>query len=139
MDGLTTAPAAGDVFTIAGDTQTYTVVSATALAGTDSDVTFEPGLAVAIPAADGNEAVTFKASHVVNLAFQRNAFALAVRPLAPADGFTGGHEFRTAVDQISGLALSLEISREYKRTKYEWSILYGVKCVRPEFACRIAG
>src|SRR6185436_9753836 len=36
MDGLTTAPGAGDIFTIAGDTQTYTVVSSTTLVGTDT-------------------------------------------------------------------------------------------------------
>lgn len=59
MDGFTTKPAAGDSFTIAGDNQVYEVISATALAGTDSDVTFWPGLKVAVPDADGNEAVTF--------------------------------------------------------------------------------
>lgn len=59
MDGFTTKPATGDIFTIAGDLQVYTVVSATNLVGTDSDVTFSPGLQVAIPAVDGNEVVTF--------------------------------------------------------------------------------
>jgi hypothetical protein len=59
MDGFTTKPAAGDMFRIAGDTQVYRVVSATNLVGTDSDVTFAPGLQVAIPATDGNQVVTF--------------------------------------------------------------------------------
>jgi hypothetical protein len=139
MDGLTTKPSVGDVFTIAGDSQTYTVTAATDLVGTDSDVSFEPGLAVAIPAADGNEAVTFKATHVVNLAFHRDAFALATRTLAPADGFVGGNIIRTAVEPVSGLTLTLEVSREYARTKYQWRILYGVKLVRPQLACRVAG
>lgn len=139
MDGFTTKPSVGDVFTIAGDSQTYTVTAATDLAGTDSDVSFEPGLAVAIPAADGNEAVTFKASHVVNVAFHRDAFALATRTLGPADGFMGGNIMRTAVDPVSGLTLTLEVSREYARTKYQWRILYGVKLVRAQLACRVAG
>lgn len=59
MDGLTTKPAEGDLFTIAGDAQVYEVASSTTLVGTDSDVTFRPGLKVAIPAVDGNEVVTF--------------------------------------------------------------------------------
>lgn len=59
MDGFTTKPGAGDLFTIAGDAQVYQVISSTVLVGTDSDVTFQPGLKVAIPAADGNEVVTF--------------------------------------------------------------------------------
>lgn len=59
MDGFTTKPAAGDIFTVAGDGQIYTVVSATNLVGTDSDVTFTPGLQKALPAVDGNEVVTF--------------------------------------------------------------------------------
>jgi hypothetical protein len=59
MDGFTTKPGEGDLFTIAGDAQVYTVISSTALVGTDSDVTFAPGLRVAIPAADGNQVVTF--------------------------------------------------------------------------------
>lgn len=59
MDGFTTKPGEGDLFTIAGDAQVYEVVSSTTLVGTDSDVTFRPGLKIAIPAVDGNEVVTF--------------------------------------------------------------------------------
>lgn len=59
MDGFTTKPGAGDLFTIAGDSQVYKVISATNLVGTDSDVSFSPGLKSAIPAVDGNQAVTF--------------------------------------------------------------------------------
>lgn len=59
MDGFTTKPGEGDLFTIAGDAQVYQVISSTTLVGTDSDVTFQPGLKVAIPAVDGNEVVTF--------------------------------------------------------------------------------
>ncbi|HEX7048649.1 MAG TPA: P22 phage major capsid protein family protein [Longimicrobiales bacterium] len=121
----------GDIFTVAGDTQTYVVKS---FAG--NVITYAPAAKTAF--AD-NAAITLKGNHVVNLAFHRDAFALAVRPLAPADGFTGGHEIRTGVDPVSGLALTLEISREYNRTKYQWSILYGASLVRPELAARIAG
>lgn len=138
MDGFSVKPEAGDVFTIAGDTQTYTVVSSSTLAGTDSDVTFEPGLKVAIPAADGNEVVTFKASHAVNMVFHPNAFALVSRPFAGVDPFGLG-TFFSAVDPISGLALRLEVTREHKRTRFSYDILYGVKTIRAELATRLAG
>lgn len=129
-DGGGTAPAAGDVFTAAGDTQTYTVVSSTATV-----ITHSPVGQVAL--AD-DAALTFKASHVVNLAAHRDAFALAIRPLeAPGDGL--GNIIESAVDPVSGLALRLEVSRQHKQTRWSFDILYGVKLVRAALACRVAG
>lgn len=136
FDGLTTVPSVGDVFTVAGDDQTYTVTAATALVGTDSDVTFAPAAKVAW--AD-NAAVTFKASHTVNLGFHRDAFALAMRPLAAPNGFTGGSEILSMVDPLTGLTLRLEVSRQHKRTRWSFDALWGVKLVRPELAARLAG
>lgn len=135
FDGVTTAPVVGDVFTVAGDSQTYTVTAAGALATNDIDLTFSPAAKVAW--AD-NAAVTFKASHAVNLGFHRDAFALAVRPLE-AEGNGLGNIIQSAVDPVSGLALRLEVSREHKRTRWSFDILYGVKLVRPELAARLAG
>lgn len=139
MDGFTTKASVGDVFTIAGDTQTYVVTAATDLATTDSDVSFEPGLKVAIPAADGNEAVTFKASHVVNLGFHRDAFAFANRPVADLGMFTGGSQITQLTDPVTGISIALEVSRQYHQTVWEFCILYGSKLVRPELAARLAG
>lgn len=129
--------AEGDVITFAGDPQTYVVTADVDFdADASADVPISPALDVAL---DGGEAVTVEADHAVNLAFHRDAFALAVRPLGAADGFTGGNEIRTAVDPVSGLALTLEVSREHQRTKYQWSVLYGASLVRAELAARIAG
>lgn len=138
MDGFSVKPSVGDLFTIAGDTQVYTVTASTALAGTDSDVSFEPGLKVALPAVDGNEVVTFKTSHRVNMQFHRDAFAFANRPLEASADLGLGY-FQSAVDPVTGLVLRLEISREYKRTRFSYDILYGVGAPRPELASRIAG
>lgn len=139
MDGATTKPSVGDVFTIAGDTQTYTVTASTTLVGTDTDVSFEPGLKVAIPAADGNEAVTFKASHVVNLGFHRDAFAFANRPISDLTLFKGGSEITSLTDPVTGISMTLEVSRQHHQTVWEFSMLYGSKLVRPELAARLAG
>lgn len=126
---------AGDILTFAGDTQTYVVTAGVTLAVGNTDVAIEPGLKVA---KSGAEAMALKASHVVNLVFHRDAIAFATRPLASAvDGL--GNLIQSAVDPMSGLTLRLEISREHKRTRYSYDILYGTKLIRRELACRIAG
>lgn len=127
---------AGDILTFAGHDQTYTVLANTTLAVGNTSVPIAPALQVGLA---GGEVVTKAASHVVNMAFHRDAFALAVRPLAPADGFSGGNQIRTGVDPVSGLAITLEVSREHARTKWMWSILYGASLIRPELAVRLAG
>jgi hypothetical protein len=141
MDGFTTKPSVGDIFTIAGDTQTYTVTASTTLVGTDSDVSFEPGLKVAIPAADGNEAVTFKATHVVNLAFHRDAFAVAMRPLESSK--PGGGENISSItsmtDPKTGISMRLELTRVHKAWVWSFDCLWGAKLVRAALATRIAG
>lgn len=127
----------GDVFTIAGDTQQYVITADTTVTqNTNTTVPISPALK---SATSGGEAITTVDTHVVNLAFHRDAIALAVRPVAPADGFTGGNEFRTGIDPVTGLAISLEVSRQHARTAWTWRILYGASVIRPELGVRIAG
>lgn len=127
---------AGDVITFAGDSQTYVITTGDADVSNGGSISFEPGLKVAMSAA--TKAITVKASHRVNLMFHRDAFALASRPFSGADPMNIGN-FASAVDPVSGLALRLEISRQHKRTRFAYDILYGVKLVRRELAARIAG
>ena len=130
IDGGTTAPDEGDIFTIAGDDQTYSVKS-----HSSGTLTFAPGLKEA-PA--DNSAFTFKADHVVNLALHRDAIAFATRPLEDvAMGF--GSRIMSAMDPISGLTLRLEINRQHKQIRYSYDILFGASLVRPELAARVAG
>jgi hypothetical protein len=144
MDGFTTKPEAGDIFTVPGrstagvldDTQTYVVTSSTALVGTDSDVSFEPGLKVALAAGDDSTPVYFKNSHRANLAFHRDAFAFASRPLLD---ISGQANITAMTDPVTGLSMRLEVIREYKQVAFELDILFGAVLVRPELACIIAG
>lgn len=125
---------AGDIIKFAGHDNHYVVVS-TVGGGTVTSITFEPGLVAAVV---DDEAITKRASHRVNLAFHRDAMALASRPFAGADPMGLG-TYLSAVDPISKLALRLEVTREHKRTRFSYDILYGVKMIRPALACRIAG
>jgi len=131
--------AVGDVFTIAGDSQTYTVtdiVSAVASA-TPKDVSISPALQVIASATSG---ITWKASHVVNLVFHRDAFAFANRPLAAsAADLQLGSRIMSMTDPQTGITLRLEVSRQYKQVTWEFDVLWGAKLVRPELACRLAG
>jgi len=128
----------GDVFTFAGDTQTYTVTSGDADVSGGGTISFEPGLQTAITTA--TTAITLKASHVVNLAFHRDAFALAMR--APDDAlkevFNPDNSY-TMQDPVTGLVMRLEIIRMYKQIMWEVDCLWGAKLIRREYACRIAG
>ena len=136
---LTGTVVKGDVFTVAGDAQTYTVTSGphTAAGNAIAGIAFAPAAKVAW--AD-NAQVSFKGTHVVNLAFHRDAIALAVRRLEDAAVAAADREsMMSAVDPVSQLALRLEVRREHKRMRWSYDILYGVGLVRPELACRIAG
>jgi len=136
VDGFTTKPSVGDIFTINGDEQTYTVTAATDLSVTTSTLTVSPAVA---SAPSDNAAVTFKASHKVNLVFHRDAFAFVTRPLVDAtEQFALGNEMMTMQDPQTGLIMRLEIARQYKRTVWELDILYGAALVRPELAVRVA-
>lgn len=132
---LATAPAIGEVFTIAGQTQQYVVTAFTTNTPTGgTTLTISPAL---VAEATAEAAVTFVASHVANLAFHREAFAFASRPLLDLEA--PGSIIQPLTDPVSGLAMRFEIQRQWKRTIFSLDCLYGVRAVRPQLACRVAG
>lgn len=128
----------GDVFTVAGDSQTYVVTANATASGNAITVAFSPAAKVAW--AD-NAVVTFKgaagASETVNLAFHRDAFALASRPLLVPDNMGVVSEY--FVDPVTGLVIRFTAQYLHKQMAYSFDILYGVSLIRPELACRLAG
>ena len=137
LTGGTGSILVGDVVTFAGDDQQYVATAVTGTAPTTA-ITVAPFL---VTAKSATEVVTlFGASDTyrVNMLFHRDAFALVSRPFAAADPMGLG-TYQSAIDPVSGLALRLEVSRQHKRTRFSYDLLYGVKCVRPELAARVAG
>lgn len=131
---------AGDIVHFAGDPQTYvlTANATQASAATDVTLNISPPLKVALA---GGEAVTVEDDHVVNLAFHRDAIGFASRPLAGDKGLTAAEleNIMQIPDPLSGLTLRLERRREFYRVRYSFSLLWGVKLVRPELITRVAG
>tara|TARA_R100001143_G_scaffold62940_1_gene67672 strand:+ start:5472 stop:6572 length:1101 start_codon:yes stop_codon:yes gene_type:complete len=128
----------GDIVTFAGDSQTYAVTADLTVGNSAAGIlNIEPGLAVAQA---GGEAIAVKASHVVNLAFHRDAFAYATRPLlANTQGFNFASQIASQMDPVTGLVLRLEVKRLHKQVVWEFDILWGSQLVRPELAVRLAG
>lgn len=130
VTGATAAPAEGDAIYVAGDTQAYVVGKNATLTSWPVSPKLRTNLA-------NGSAITPVEDGVMNLAFHRDAFALAIRPLADIDGL--GNRIETFVDDVSGIPLRLEISRQNKQTTFSFDILYGFECVRPEYAVRVLG
>ena len=124
----------GDIISFAGSLQTYVVTAPVTLAVGSTNVSIYPKLLVPLA---GGETVSLKATHVMNLAFHRDAIAFATRPLMEVT-----HPAvitNSATDPVSGLNLRMQITREYNRTRFAYDILYGGSVVRPELGTRIAG
>lgn len=159
VDGLTVTTGAvkqGDVFTIAGvnsvnpvskeDTgvlQEFVVqADGTANGSGQIALTVSPAIitsgafqtVTAAPA--DNAAITLIASHSANLAFHKNAFALVTCPLELPDGAAWKA-------QQSANGLSVRVVKDYDIATDDEiiriDILYGVKALYPELACRLLG
>lgn len=127
---------AGDIITIAGDTQQYVVKTAVTLAVGNTAVAIAPALKKATV---GGEAITLAASTSLNLAFHPYCFAFDSRPAARLSLAGVTSNFMTWADEMTGIVLRLEIRDEYHQTGFYLSCLWGTKLVDPRLGCRIAG
>lgn len=85
-----------------------------------------------------NAVIDIQPSHRVNMAFHKEAFALAFRAVSTVD-MSGRRIMKSFTDPLTGITLRLELLDQYKQSAWEYDILYGGKDVRPELACRILG
>lgn len=137
LTGGTGSILVGDIITFAGsDTQTYCVDAVVGTAPT-TQITVFPNLVVAH---SSSEVVTVKASHRTNLLLHPQAIAFAMAPLQEEVAIAGLPTMQaTAVDEVSGLALRVEYTRQHRQTQFSFDALYGGAVVRRQFGVRIAG
>lgn len=123
----------GDIFTLGA--KTYVVTATTTVATSAITISIYPALVSAVASADTVEVVG--TAYTANLAFHRDAIAWASRPLADLNGL--GNSMLSAVDPVSGVALRLEVSRQYKQTTFSYDVLGGANVIRPELGTKILG
>jgi hypothetical protein len=133
-DAFTVKPSPGDLFTIAGDTTQYVVVSATDLSSGESTMTIQPPLAADV--ADGVQ-LTFVASHTANMALHRDALTIAERPLKQTS--LAPSTIASMTDPLSGVSMRLEIVRMRNVDEWRLQVLYGGKSTRPYAGLRVLG
>lgn len=132
VDGGSNGFAVGDIISFAGSSQTHVVQSALVGAGT---LHFLPALKTNI--AD-NAVVTCQASHPLNFAFHKSAFAIATRKMQ-APSVTSG----AMITEIStpNLGIPLRFVKWYnpatEKTHVKVSVLFGVKAVDPSRCARM--
>jgi hypothetical protein len=124
---------AGDVLTIAGDPQTYVVLTGVTLAVGNTSVAIAPALTKATA---GGEVITLTATHKMMPVMHKKAISFASRPVASLQGI--GNIF-TMVDKQTGLAITVELTRQHYQNKLAVSCLWGVESFRPEFGTRLLG
>lgn len=126
----------GDIFTVSGGSQQYVITTAAQASATVALlVGFTPALATA--AVTGAALTVVSSAYVVNLVCHRDAFAFASRPLGGL--FSAGNVFQAETDPISGIALRLELSRQYKQETFSFDYLAGANVVRKELGSKLMG
>lgn len=136
LTGGTGSILVGNIVTFAGDTQTYVVRAVTGTAPS-TQITVSPNL---VTAKSASELVTVKASHRSNLLVHPLGIAFAMSPLVEETKLEGVPSFQeVAVDEESGLALRLEVTRQHRQYQWAFDALWGGAIPRREFGVWVAG
>lgn len=114
---------AGDVVTIAGDSNQYVVAAGLAAPGVLTIA--EPGLRQAIPASA--QAVTIGNSYTANICLHRAAFEIAMRPMADPEGGDAAVDKMLIQDPRSGLVFEVAAYKGFKKAMFMVSCVYGMK------------
>lgn len=133
--------AAGDVITLANDTNQY-VVAAVSFAGAnpasgDTITIAAPGIRVAQSAA--TRAITVTAAYAPNVGFRRNAIELIIRPPAQPLGGDAAADRMVVSDPVSGLVYSIGLYRGYGMNMLDFTTFYKAKVWKPEHVAILKG
>lgn len=129
---------AGDVVTFAGDSNQYVIVSGDTDVSNGGTITIAaPGLRVAMSAA--TKAITVVNNAARNMAFTRNAIALATRaPALPQEG-DSADDRQIITCPRSGLSFEVSLYKQYRQVQYEIALAWGCKVVKPEHLALLLG
>ena len=132
--------AAGDIITIAGDTNKYAITSAVFAganpAAGDIITIAANGLRVAIV---GATAISVVATSARNMCFNRSALVLAARaPARPEEGDMAS-DVTIITDPRSGLSFEFAMYKGYRKVRYEVGLAWGVKNIKPEHTALLLG
>lgn len=131
----TTGAKAGDVVTLAGDTNKY-IVATTVATTTGELVINEPGLLIA--GADTTE-ITVGASYTPNLVFHKSAIELAMRPPAMPEGGDAADDVMIVQDPWSGLVFEIASYKGYRKRMIEVRCVYGWKAWKSQHIATVLG
>lgn len=132
---------AGDIITIAGDTNKY-VVAAVSFAGAnpasgDTITLAEPGIQLAQGASA--KAITVTAATDRNMVFSKSAIVLATRaPYMPAGGDMAD-DVMMITDPVSGLSFQIAQYRQYRQVHFECSLAWGCQVIAPRHVGLLIG
>jgi hypothetical protein len=125
---------AEDIISFAGDSNKYTLVSGDTDTSDGGTVVLKEGLLQAIV---GATAITLVATHNANLAFDRNAIALLARAPEMPEGGDSADDVVSITDPFSGLTFQAALYRQYRQTKLEIGLAWGVKAIAPRHIARL--
>jgi hypothetical protein len=123
----------GDVLAVQGDASQYVVGAALAAGSVGIN---NPGLRA--QAASG-QTVTVGNNYMPNVAFTPNALVLLARSPAMPAGGDDADDVLYVTDPISGLTFQVAYYRQYRRTKIEIGLAWGVRNVKSEHTALLQG
>lgn len=118
---------AGDIVTLAGDTNQYLVATGVAAPGTI--VLAEPGLQVA--QASAARALTIVAATSRSMFFHKGAIQLAIRAPAMPDGGDMADDVMVLQDPFSGITFEFVIYKGKRQIRYEVNAAWGLVVAQP--------
>jgi hypothetical protein len=121
---------AGDIVSLAGDSNKYLVASGDADTSNGGTITLaEPGLRQAIPASA--TAITVIAATTRNMFFQRSAIQLATRAPAMPEGGDDADDVMMVTDPVSGIAYEFTVYKQKRQVRYEVNLAWGFQMIAP--------
>lgn len=128
---------AGDVVTLAGDTNKYVAAKDLGADGAGILTLCKPGLRIAV--ATSATAVTVGNNATANLAFCKSSLLLATRAPALPKGGDSAVDRMLVTDPRSGITFEVALYAQYRQMQYEVSASWGCGGIKPAHGAQLLG